>query len=105
LIGVWVGVTFPSLMTMPLDVGASPGEVAAFASMMLGVGYAISSMFPFLFGAVRDSTGSFTAVLWLVVATAGLLALASLGAPHRRREAPGRTEAVPNASTRSEVAL
>jgi cyanate permease len=27
LIGVWVGVTFPSLMTLPLDVGAGAAEV------------------------------------------------------------------------------
>src|SRR5690348_9294469 len=84
LIGVWVGVTFPSLMTMPLDAGAGAREVAALASMMMGAGYAISSLSPFLFGAVRDATGSFTAVLWLVVATAALLAIASLGAPQRR---------------------
>jgi cyanate permease len=57
--------------------------------MMLGVGYGLSSLAPFLFGAVRDATGSFTAVLWLIVATAGLLALASLRAPHRRA-VPGR---------------
>jgi CP family cyanate transporter-like MFS transporter len=84
LIGIWVGVTFPSLMTMPLDAGAGSREVAALASMMMGVGYAISSLSPFVFGAVRDATGSFTAVLWLVVGTAGLLAIASLGAPQRR---------------------
>jgi cyanate permease len=36
--------------------------------MMLGLGYALSSLAPFLFGAVRDA-GSFTAGLWLIVAT------------------------------------
>lgn len=95
LIGVWVGVTFPSLMTMPLDAGAGTREVAALASMMMGVGYALSSLSPFLFGAVRDATGSFTAVLWLIVATAGLLAIASLGAP-QRRVAPGRSRTAPS---------
>lgn len=90
LIGIWVGITFPSLMTMPLDAGAGAREVAALASMMMGVGYTIASLSPFLFGAVRDATGSFTAVLWLVVATAGLLALASLGAPQRRAGRSGR---------------
>jgi cyanate permease len=40
---------------------------------MLGLGYALSSLAPFLFGAVRDVTGFLTAVLWLIVATAGLL--------------------------------
>jgi CP family cyanate transporter-like MFS transporter len=87
LIGIWVGMTFPSLMTMPLDVGTGAREVASMAAMMLGVGYAVSSLAPFAFGAVRDSTGSFTAVLWLIVGTAGLLAIACLFAP-RRRVAP-----------------
>jgi CP family cyanate transporter-like MFS transporter len=84
LIGVWVGVSFPSLMTLPLDVGHGGREVAGMAAMMLGVGYALSSVAPFLFGAVRDATGSFTAVLWLIVATAALLATASYFTPHRR---------------------
>ncbi|MDP9244540.1 MAG: MFS transporter, partial [Chloroflexota bacterium] len=83
LIGVWVGVTFPSLMTLPLDVASGPAEVGSMAAMMLGLGYTLSSLAPFLFGAVRDSTGSFTAVLWLIVATAGLLTVASALAPHR----------------------
>lgn len=95
LIGIWVGVTFPSLMTMPLDAGAGAREVAALASMMMGVGYALSSLSPFVFGAVRDATGSFTAVLWLVVATAGLLTVASLGAP-QRRVAPVRQRPAPS---------
>jgi CP family cyanate transporter-like MFS transporter len=84
LIGVWVGVTFPSLMTLPLDVGAGLAEVGAMAGMMLGLGYTLSSIAPFLFGAVRDATGSFNAVLWLIVATAALLAIASAFAPHRQ---------------------
>jgi CP family cyanate transporter-like MFS transporter len=88
LIGVWVGVTFPSLMTLPLDVGSGAAEVGAMAGMMLGLGYALSSLAPFLFGAVRDATGSFTAVLWLIVATAALLVVASAFAPHRRLAAP-----------------
>jgi CP family cyanate transporter-like MFS transporter len=84
LTGLWVGATFPSVMTLPLDVAAESAEVGAMAAMMLGGGYTLSSLAPFLFGAVRDATGSFTAVLWLIVATAGLLVLASASAPHRK---------------------
>lgn len=91
LIGIWVGVTFPSLMTLPLDVGVGRNEVGAMTAMMLGLGYALSSLAPFLFGAVRDATGSFTAVLWLIVASAALLTIASAFAPHRR-VAPPRLE-------------
>ena len=83
LIGIWVGVTFPSLMTLPLDVASGPAEVGAMTGMMLGVGYTLSSLAPFLFGAVRDATGSFTAVLWLIVATAAALSVASAFAPRR----------------------
>jgi CP family cyanate transporter-like MFS transporter len=103
LIGVWVGMTFPSLMTLPLDVGAGAREVAGMAAMMLGVGYGLSSLAPFLFGAVRDATGSFTAVLWLIVATAGLLALASLRAPHRQAQVSRRTSST--AATASDSAV
>ena len=88
LIGIWVGVTFPSLMTLPLDVGVGAGEVGAMTAMMLGLGYTFSSLAPFLFGAVRDATGSFTAVLWLIVASAALLTVASAFAPHRQVAAP-----------------
>ena len=84
LMGIWVGITFPSLMTLPLDVGSGAAEVGAMTGMMLGLGYSLSSLAPFLFGAVRDATGSFTAVLWLIVATAALLVVASAFAPHRR---------------------
>jgi cyanate permease len=56
--------------------------------MMLGLGYTLSSLAPFLFSAVRDATGSFTAVLWLIIATAALLIFASAFAPHRRLAAP-----------------
>ena len=103
LIGIWVGMTFPSLMTLPLDVGVGPREVAGMAAMMLGVGYGLSSLAPFLFGAVRDATGSFTAVLWLIVATAGLLALASLRAPHRQVQVSRRTSRT--AATASDSAV
>ena len=102
LVGIWVGITFPSLMTLPLDVGASGAEVGAMAAMMLGLGYTTSSLAPFLFGAVRDLTGSFNAVLWLIVATAALLIFASTAVPQRRSAQPephaGRDSAAPIAA-------
>ena len=39
---------------------------------MLGVGYTIGAVSPFVLGGVRDVTGSFDAVLWVC---AGFLAL------------------------------
>lgn len=75
--GVANGVLFPLLLTLPLDVSSRPDQVGAVVGMMLGVGYCISGTSPFLLGAVRDATGSFTATLWLIVAAGvALLCLA-----------------------------
>jgi len=84
--GVATGAAFPLVMTLPLDVGNRPGEVGAIAAMMLGVGYTISALSPFVLGAVRDVSDSFDAVLWILVATAaGLLALVLSLSPARLR--------------------
>jgi CP family cyanate transporter-like MFS transporter len=69
LIGLGFGALFPLTLTLPLDVAHGPAEVGAVAGMMLGVGYTIASVSPFLLGAVRDATGSFGAALWVLVAT------------------------------------
>jgi CP family cyanate transporter-like MFS transporter len=66
--GLANGVLFPLLLTLPLDVSRRPEHVGAVAGMMLGAGYCISSTSPFVLGAIRDATGSFTAALWVVVA-------------------------------------
>jgi cyanate permease len=44
--------------------------------MMLGGGYILAALAPFLLGAVRDSTGSFTTVLRCLVGLCLLLFLA-----------------------------
>ena len=44
-------------MTLPVDIGKRPVDVGAVAGLMLGVGYTIGAIAPFLLGAVRDSTG------------------------------------------------
>ena len=43
--------------------------------MMLGIGYSVAAVSPFVLGAVRDVTGSFDAVLWVCVALLALLTL------------------------------
>jgi CP family cyanate transporter-like MFS transporter len=73
LLGLSIGPLFPLTMTLPLDAADGPAEVAALAGMMLGVGYVLSSTGPLLLGAVRDLTGGFDAVLWVLVAVAALL--------------------------------
>ena len=75
LLGVAIGPLFPLTMTLPLDAAEGPAEVAALAGMMLGLGYTLSSAGPLLLGAVRDFSGGFNAVLWVLVAAAALLLL------------------------------
>jgi len=100
LIGAAIGPLFPLTMALPLDIGERPAEVAAVTGMMLGVGYTLSATSPLLLGAVRDATGGFTAVLWVLVA-AGVALLATnaltparLGAARRSRERPAPAESI-----------
>lgn len=67
LTGVAQGGMFALVMTIPLDLEQRPERVGALVGMMLGVGYTIGAASPFLLGGVRDVTGSFDAVLWVVV--------------------------------------
>jgi len=72
LAGIAQGGLFALVMTLPLDFERTPKHVGALVAMMLGLGYTIGAIAPFLLGAVRDATGSFDAVLWLA---AGFLAV------------------------------
>jgi CP family cyanate transporter-like MFS transporter len=75
VLGAAMGPLFPLTLTLPLDVGRRPEEVAAFAGMMLGVGYTLSSFSPLVLGAVRDATGSFSTALWTLVGLAAALVI------------------------------
>jgi CP family cyanate transporter-like MFS transporter len=80
LFGFAIGNLFPLVMTLPLDVADDAPAVSAFTGVMLGGGYTISATSPFVLGAVRDATGSFSDALWLLVGTsvAFLLVAATL---------------------------
>jgi CP family cyanate transporter-like MFS transporter len=91
LVGLGFGALFPMTLTLPLDVAKDPAQVGAVAGMMLGVGYTIASVSPFVLGAVRDASGSFRDALWvLVVTSAGALAFTAT----MSRERLGRGVAV-----------
>jgi CP family cyanate transporter-like MFS transporter len=75
LLGVSIGPLFPLTMTLPLDAAEGPAEVAALAGMMLGLGYTLSATGPLVLGAVRDLSGGFDAVLWVLVGAGALLVL------------------------------
>jgi CP family cyanate transporter-like MFS transporter len=68
------GMMFPLMMTMPLDVARRATDVSAVAGMMLGFGYSIAAVSPFVLGGLRDSTGSFRTSLWLLVGMTTALA-------------------------------
>jgi len=72
-LGVASGGLFALVLTVPLDLEHEPSRVGALVAMMLGLGYMIGAISPFVLGAVRDATGSFTASLWALVAFAVLL--------------------------------
>lgn len=73
VVGLSFGGQFPMIMTLPLDAAERPADVGAIAGMMLLGGYVIGAVAPLVLGAARDLTGSFTATLWLLAATAGIL--------------------------------
>ena len=79
LLGIGIGVIFTIVMTLPLDAADDRAEIAAYSTVMLGVGYAISSLAPTALGAVRDATGTFTAPLSILAVDALLLFLLSAG--------------------------
>lgn len=90
LFGVCQGGMFALVMMLPLDLEERPDRIAALVAMMLGLGYTLAALSPFVLGAVRDLTGSFDAVLWLTVGFVSVLLAAVIALPHPR-QVTGRT--------------
>ena len=87
VLGLSLGAVFPLVLTLPLDLADDPARVGSVAALMLLGGYILSSLGPFVLGAVRDATGSFELSLWLLVAiSATLLATTGLLSGARLRE-------------------
>lgn len=85
-LGLAVGGVFPLVLILPVDVAEKPTEVGAAASLMLLGGYMLSSTGPASLGLLRDLTGSFSAVLWALVALSVIFGAASWGlSPERLR--------------------
>ena len=74
---------FALVLTLPLDLEKEIRQVGALVGVMLGLGYTIGAISPFVLGAVRDLTGSFTASLWLLVGFSGLLLGSAVALPTR----------------------
>jgi CP family cyanate transporter-like MFS transporter len=91
ILGLALGMVFPLVLTLPLDVADDPSHVGSVAALMLLGGYILSSLGPFALGVARDLTGNFSASLWLLVAGAtGLIACCLLLSPRRLRHGVGR---------------
>jgi CP family cyanate transporter-like MFS transporter len=71
--GFGIGVLFPVMMTLPVDVTDRPEAVGAVAGLMLFVGYVGAAPAPAALGALRDATGSYTATTWAMVGVAALV--------------------------------
>jgi CP family cyanate transporter-like MFS transporter len=88
-LGVASGGMFALVLTVPLDLEHDPARVGALVGMMLGLGYTIGAVSPFVLGAIRDATGSFAASLWLTAAFAACL-LGTVAALPRQPSSEGR---------------
>jgi CP family cyanate transporter-like MFS transporter len=89
LSGISQGGMFALVMTLPLDFEHDRGRVGGLVGMMLGLGYTIAAVSPFVLGAVRDVTGSFDAVLWTCVVFLVGLVVAGVRLPRPQRPDAG----------------
>jgi CP family cyanate transporter-like MFS transporter len=78
LSGIGQGGMFALTMALPLDLEDDPQRMGGLVGMMLGLGYTLAALAPFVLGGVRDATGSFDAVLWAVAGFLGLLVLSAV---------------------------
>jgi cyanate permease len=75
-------------MALPVDVAHDGASVAATTGLMLLVAYMIAAASPVGLGAIRDLTGGYAAVLWMLVGTAAAgIALGATLSPHWLRHA------------------
>jgi CP family cyanate transporter-like MFS transporter len=102
-LGAGMGAIFPIVLTLPVDVGGRPADVAATAALMLLVGYILSAIAPLAFGIARDLTGDFGVSLGLLIAMAvALVGLCAVLTPDRlhRIGSASRPASPPGAGSR-----
>jgi MFS transporter, CP family, cyanate transporter len=87
--GVAIGVIFPLTLTLPLDLSATPADVAAISGVVLGAGYGLSALSPIVLGALREATASFDAGFATLAATGAVaIGLAAMLGPRRLTPSP-----------------
>ena len=75
VLGLGQGAAFSLALVLVVDYGATPSGSGRLAGMAFFMSYTVASLGPTTMGALRDATGSFTAV-WMSLA---LLMLVQLG--------------------------
>jgi MFS transporter, CP family, cyanate transporter len=94
LLGLGQGATFSLALTFFALRAPDPGHAAALSGMAQSVGYLLAAGGPFLFGVLRDATGSWQVPLALLLAITVCLLIAGLGAARDARVGePGPEEA------------
>ncbi len=92
LLGLGIGAYFPLALTLPVDVAGDAGDAAEISALMLLIGYLLAATAPVLLGVVRDATGNFETVIWILVGLAALMPPLALALnPTRLRNAGGST--------------
>ena len=90
LLGLGIGAYFPLALTLPVDVASDSADAAAISAFMLLIGYLLAATSPVVLGIVRDATGNFEVVVWILVAiSATMIPLALALNPARLRSAGG----------------
>jgi CP family cyanate transporter-like MFS transporter len=90
LLGLGIGAYFPLALTLPVDVAGDAGDAASISALMLLFGYLLAATAPVVLGLVRDATGNFESVVWILVAIAlAMIPLALALNPTRLRSAGG----------------
>ena len=88
LLGLGIGAYFPLALTLPVDVASDAADAASISALMLLIGYLLAATSPVVLGIVRDATGNFEVVVWiLVVIAAAMVPLALALNPSRLRSA------------------
>jgi CP family cyanate transporter-like MFS transporter len=90
LLGLGIGAYFPLALTLPVDVASDAGDAASISAFMLLIGYLIAATSPVVLGLVRDATGSFASVVWILAGISlSMIPLALALHPARLRSASG----------------
>jgi MFS transporter, CP family, cyanate transporter len=92
LLGLGQGASFSLALTFFALRSPDPGHAAALSGMAQSVGYLLAAGGPFLFGVLRDATGSWTVPLSLLLAVTACLLIVGLGAARDARVGAANSE-------------